>query len=160
MKNKFLFTALVFALVATLSLTGCAKSLTPEEQAQQALDQQTLNRAIDMQKSEFCESIKDVKTKEICVAMVGELKDKNTAISFKDLNKCAQLKTDSIKQSCEIEIKALIDVDEKDKQETDYANEQNGKMGAIVRSGDVSKCKDLKEYYWIQTCENIFKGKK
>ncbi|HBB02622.1 MAG: hypothetical protein US89_C0005G0035 [Candidatus Peregrinibacteria bacterium GW2011_GWF2_38_29] len=157
MKNKFLFTALVFALVATLSLTGCAKSLTPEEIAQQALDGQALQKAISARNLDLCAAIQDQKTKEICEMTISEQKLKNEIVVGMDLLKCAQLKSEGLKKACEVEINAAIKAKEEDKRKYDEVMSFNRRVNEIVASGDGGKCATLEKQYWVNICKASFK---
>ncbi|KKQ71592.1 MAG: hypothetical protein UT33_C0008G0010 [Candidatus Peregrinibacteria bacterium GW2011_GWC2_39_14] len=153
MKNKFLFTALVFALVATLSLTGCAKSLTPEEQVQQTLDAQTLQKAMTYQNAELCTAIKDSTVKQVCETTVKEQKLEKEIVETKDVSRCAELSVDSLKQLCWMEVKAKIAAAKSKEQMHQEVIDKNDLLKQIVEAKDVSKCTQLEDLYWINVCK-------
>lgn len=153
MKNKFLFAGLVFALIASLSLTGCAKTLTPEEVAQKVLDEQALQKAISSKNPDLCKPIQDGKIKDVCALTVEEQGMKSDFVAAKDSSKCGQLTIKSLKQSCEEEIKNILEADKRDEQKRQESQKQNDLLNAIIKSGNISRCKELTTTYLQKTCE-------
>lgn len=160
MKIKTSHIGIVVGAITLLILAACA-SKTPQEQLRVSeLDKQTYERAFLTKNMELCGIIENKELAQNCKTTLEEQKLKEEIIASKDASKCGKLTIETLKKSCEIEIKGIIEAEKKEEERQIYTGKQNTLLNEITQTGDKKKCAQLKEDYWISICKSAIDSSK
>ncbi|MBI5152657.1 hypothetical protein HZA39_03925 [Candidatus Peregrinibacteria bacterium] len=154
MKNKLIFCFAAIISIALLLFAGCAAK-TPQDQLQiNELDKQTYQNALSAQNSELCGAIEDKDLKTNCETTIKEQKLKNEIVAAKDASKCSQLTIETLKKTCEIEVKSAIEAKKTIEEAQKEAQTKNDLLNQIISGGNIAKCADLKEKNFQNICKD------
>ena len=116
-------------------------------------DMAAFQGAMQLKDSTFCDKIKDEVYKKNCKATLQDTQANNDAQTKMDPTLCAKLSTPDFQEAC----KTNIEVAQKRSQQQMQANEVQTNDNQIItdanKTGDLAKCKTIKEENIANTCE-------
>jgi hypothetical protein len=158
----------IFALI----LAGCAgedNTAAKQNMAQtqeKAVTQQTpaditaLQGAMDQKDPKLCDKIADLRTRENCKTALESQKIAEDALKAMDPVLCDKITIKDLADACRMQIEVAKNKQKNDQERNDALSQDLANRDSIVASGEITKCKTLKEENNRTDCElNILANK-
>jgi len=117
-----------------------------------ATDTAAFSSAQQLKDPTFCDKISDAAYKEECKQTIANDTVLNEAVSKMDATLCDKLPTADAQGVCKINVEAAVKTNQEDLAQKQATQDEVTKSDQIVKSKDLSQCKNLEQSF-VMSCE-------
>ncbi len=121
-----------------------ATNVTQSAQSSSAPDRAAYDGAQQLKDPSFCDKISDENYKKACKDAINDQSQLEEAIVKVDAGVCAKISSADQQKACKIRIEVLLKEQENSKKQEEARKNAGTLRDQIIKTGDISRCKEIK----------------